>query len=98
MDSPKESEVASGPYEPVSPTETILRELSSTTFACTELTLLPTGTTNFVFRGNLQKPWTVRTTQDLNTREPATTVIIKHLEPFVRLAPDLKLDPLHGVR
>ncbi|KAM0810543.1 putative Kinase-like domain-containing protein [Seiridium cardinale] len=72
----------------------ILEELSTTLFACTRLTPLPAGTTNFVFRGTLEEPFSlaVNDPRPLHNKQIVSTVIIKHLESFARLNPALHID------
>lgn len=86
-------------FVPESPVAVILEALSRTQFACTELTPLPSGTTNYVYRGTLKEPVAIsfREKNDTIATELQNTIIVKRLEPFVRVAPALKLDPIHGV-
>ncbi|KAK6087592.1 hypothetical protein SCUP234_01750 [Seiridium cupressi] len=72
----------------------ILEELSTTLFACTTLTPLPAGTTNFVFRGTLEQPFSlaVKDPWPPHDGQMVSTVIIKHLESFARLNPALHID------
>ncbi len=65
----------------------ILRELSTTPFACDSLTQLTNGTTNFVFRGTLTQPLPVHLSNSLKEEtatatETIKTVIIKHSTEF----------------
>lgn len=59
--------------------KTLLKELSQTRYACSELTKLNGGTANFLYRGNLLKPLD---TQDGVAGEGTKTVVVKHSEGF----------------
>ncbi|KAF2789573.1 hypothetical protein K505DRAFT_284130 [Melanomma pulvis-pyrius CBS 109.77] len=65
---------------------TLSQELSATPFACSSLTHLSGGTTNFVFRGVLAAPIPA---QDGNL---TSSVIVKHSTDFVAVNPDFSLD------
>lgn len=75
-------------------------ELSSTLYVCKFLTLLPSGTTNFVFRGTLQDACVIET-PDSNGRatqpRKVESVIIKFIEGYARLNPALKINIQRGV-
>lgn len=77
----------------------ILEELSLTKFACARFVLLPSGTTNFVFRGTLKHPLdgAFQGTNPSHAVLPSNTIIVKHLEGFARVAPVLKIDNQRGV-
>ncbi|KAL3469765.1 kinase-like domain-containing protein [Aspergillus californicus] len=60
----------------------VANELSSTPFACTELTQLSGGTANFVYRGVLSQP----------LADGTTTVIVKHTKDYVASNRAFKLD------
>jgi hypothetical protein len=78
----------------------ILAELSSTPYACSKLTLLPSGTTNFVFRGTVRRPFVLPLEDDdhfVDAEQPYRTVIVKLIEGFARLNPAIKIDSLRGV-
>lgn len=66
----------------------VLQGLSGTPYACSSLTQLTNGTTNFVFRGELVKPIPT----DNGSGSTATTVIIKHSAEFAALNKDLPID------
>ncbi|KAI1644676.1 kinase-like domain-containing protein [Daldinia loculata] len=67
----------------------VLGELSGTPYACSSLTHLTNGTTNFVFRGKLTHP--IRA--DGGDQSTTTTVIIKHSTEFAAVNKDFPLDP-----
>jgi len=62
------------------PASLILQRLSQTSFACASLERLSSGTTNFVFRGHLVKPFPIQIGSKSNT---VTTVIIKYATDHV---------------
>lgn len=57
----------------------ILKELSQTRYACSDLAKLSGGTANFLYRGTLLKPLDP---QDGAARSALETVIVKHSEGF----------------
>lgn len=57
----------------------LLRELSQTRYACSNLTKLNGGTANFLYRGKLVQPLG---SQDRATDSATDTVIVKHSEGF----------------
>ena len=62
----------------------VLQRLSQTgTYACSSLTQLTSGTTNFVYRGILEKPL---------PKNASTTIIVKHFTDFVAINRDMPLD------
>jgi len=65
----------------------ILQELSETPYACSSLTQLIGGTANFVYRGNLARPFLANDGLTI-----AKTVIIKHSTAFAAINPDFPLD------
>ncbi len=67
----------------------VLHELSKTPYACTSLTRLTNGTTNFVFRGVLAQPLDV---QDGTSVVTIKSVIIKHTTDFVAANKNFPLD------
>ncbi|KAI0853629.1 kinase-like domain-containing protein [Daldinia vernicosa] len=67
----------------------VLGQLSGTPYACSSLTHLTNGTTNFVFRGKLAHP--IRA--DGGDQSTTTTVIIKHSTEFVAVSKDFPIDP-----
>ncbi|KAI0123196.1 kinase-like domain-containing protein [Xylariales sp. AK1849] len=73
----------------------ILHKLSGTLYACSSLTQLTNGTTNFVFRGTLIQPLPPHLQDDL-TGGTATstirTVIVKHATAFAALNKDFPID------
>lgn len=69
--------------------QALLKELSQTRYACSDLVKLNGGTANFLYRGNLLRTLDA---QDGAT-EPATkTVIVKHSEGFSPGNRDFLLD------
>ncbi|KAI1159877.1 kinase-like domain-containing protein [Nemania serpens] len=68
----------------------ISQELSATPFACSSLTRLTNGTTNFVFRGELTKPISVGGSE--GGRSDTTTVIIKYAAPYAAVNKNLAID------
>ncbi len=67
----------------------ILQGLSETPYACSQLTALTNGTTNFVFRGTLVQPLPA---QDGTSTVGPRSVIIKHSTDFVAVNKDFPLD------
>ncbi|KAH8651369.1 kinase-like domain-containing protein [Xylariales sp. PMI_506] len=65
----------------------ILQMLRSTRYACSTLTRLTNGTTNFVFRGRLVVPLVLPA-----NGTTVNTVIVKHSKEFVALNKDFVLD------
>ena len=70
----------------------ILESLQSTPYACSTLTRLTKGTTNFVFRGNLITPLC-----DETSTITSNSVIIKHAAEFVAVNQDFPLDVSRSV-
>lgn len=68
--------------------EEILRELTSTDYACSSLEPLAGGTANFIFKGVLGSPLPDGTQE----------VAIKHGESFVASMPDFQLSVARCVR
>lgn len=73
----------------------ISQELSATPFACSSLTRLTNGTTNFVFRGELVKPISVDGSGGGGS--DATTVIIKYAAPYAAMNKKFALDVSRAV-
>lgn len=73
----------------------ISQELSATPFACSSLTRLTNGTTNFVFRGELTKPISVGGSE--GGRSDTTTVIIKYAAPYAAVNKNLAIDASRAV-
>ncbi|KAK4160448.1 kinase-like domain-containing protein [Cladorrhinum sp. PSN259] len=73
--------------EEASISASILQELSETPYACSSLTQLTGGTANFVYRGNLARPFPANDGLTI-----AKTVIIKHSTAFAAINPDFPLD------
>ncbi|KAI1777165.1 hypothetical protein F4818DRAFT_439526 [Hypoxylon cercidicola] len=74
-------------------TARIMKQLSETNYACSFLTRLTNGTTNFVFRGILSQPLPPPfSSQDHSQGHPVETVIIKHTASFVALNKDLPIN------
>lgn len=74
-------------------TTRIAEHLSETKYACSTLTRLTNGTTNFVFRGTLTRPVSSQFPSDDNLQgHPIETVIIKHTANFAALNKDLPID------
>ncbi|KAI0975548.1 kinase-like domain-containing protein [Xylaria arbuscula] len=67
----------------------VLQALSETPYACSSLTHLTNGTTNFVFRGKLVRP--IRG-EESESSVIASTVIVKHSLPHAALNKDLPID------
>lgn len=65
------------------------QQLSSTSYACTSLTVLSGGTANFVFRGILAEPLLISRNGTVTT---VKSVIIKHSTGFVAVNRDFPLD------
>ncbi|KAI1768626.1 kinase-like domain-containing protein [Hypoxylon sp. FL1150] len=71
----------------------IAGHLSETKYACSALTRLTDGTTNFVFRGTLARPLPPPISSKDNLQgHPIETVIIKHTASFAALNKDLPID------
>ncbi|KAK6189343.1 hypothetical protein LQW54_013368 [Pestalotiopsis sp. IQ-011] len=74
-------------------------DLSFTLFACKSLTILPSGTTNFVFRGTLHDASMIET-PDSNGRatrpRKVETVVVKVIEGYARLNPAIRIDIRRG--
>jgi hypothetical protein len=76
-------------------TARIMQRLSKTPYACSALTRLTNGTTNFVFRGTLTQPLDLSSEQDIKERISAAiiqTVIVKHATAFSPLNKVLPID------
>ncbi|KAK1763380.1 kinase-like domain-containing protein [Phialemonium atrogriseum] len=80
LDQPKNDELSSR----------VLQHLSHTRYACSSLTRLSSGTTNFVFRGILAQPFLRY--QDGMTALAAHTIIVKHSTDYVAVNRDCPLD------
>ncbi|KAI1751509.1 kinase-like domain-containing protein [Xylaria castorea] len=65
----------------------VCQVLSGTPYACSSLVQLTNGTTNFVFRGELAKPFF-----DVVTGKTASTVIVKHSLEHAALNKNLPID------
>ncbi|KAF3020631.1 hypothetical protein E8E14_011967 [Neopestalotiopsis sp. 37M] len=76
----------------------VLEELRSTPYACESLALIPSGTTNFVFRGTLKHVHTAKDPDEniVDAREEVRTLIVKVVEGFARLNPAIKIDGRRG--
>jgi hypothetical protein len=71
----------------------ILQQLSKSPYACSSLTQLTNGTTNFVFRGTLSQPLRFRDGIGKRTDTATTdTVIIKHSADFCAVNKDLPIN------
>ena len=68
----------------------VSQHLSHTRYACSSLTRLSSGTTNFVFRGILAQP--LLRYQDGMTASAAHTIIVKHSTDYVAVNRDFPLD------
>jgi hypothetical protein len=74
-------------------TARILQQLSKTPYACSSLTQLTNGTTNFVFRGTLTQPLRLQNRVEEGTGLMITkTVVLKHYTAFAALNKDLPID------
>lgn len=74
-------------------TAQILLQLSKSPYACSSLTQLTNGTTNFVFRGTLIQPLCPRDSpEDGKVTSNTQTVIIKHSTSFCAVNKDLPID------
>ncbi|KAH9993652.1 kinase-like domain-containing protein [Xylariaceae sp. FL0662B] len=76
-------------------TARILQQLSKTPYACSSLAQLTNGTTNFVFRGTLTKPfsYTLQPQNDFDqSTATARTVIVKYSTDFAALNKDIPID------
>ena len=69
--------------------KTLLKELSQTRYACSELVKLNGGTANFLYRGNLLKPLDPL---DGAAGKTTKTVVVKHSEGFSPGNPNFLLD------
>ena len=67
----------------------ILQGLSETAFACSSLTHLTSGTTNFVFRGSLVQPLSSKSE---SPETSTTSIIVKHATDFAAVNRDFPLD------
>jgi hypothetical protein len=65
----------------------ISREIEATPYACSTLSQLTSGTTNFVFRGILTHPL-----QHENSALPIKSVIVKHSTSFAGCNKDFPVD------
>lgn len=76
----------------------VTQELSGTPYACSSLTQLTNGTTNFVFRGELVKPIPADNGESgSGSGSTATTVIIKHSTEFAAANKDFLIDASRAV-
>jgi hypothetical protein len=74
-------------------TAQILQQLSKTPYACSSLTRLTNGTTNFVFRGTLTRPLPLCPRDGLEEgTSTAKTVIVKHSTDFAAVNKDLAIN------
>jgi hypothetical protein len=81
-------------------TAQILEQLSKTHYACSSLTRLTNGTTNFVFRGTLTQPLPDHVRYGLEGEMATTTVktvVVKHSTGFAALNKDLPIDVSRSV-
>jgi hypothetical protein len=69
--------------------QTLLKELSQTRYACSDLTKLNGGTANFLYRGRLLKPLDL---PDGAAESATETVVVKHSEGFSPGNRDFLLD------
>ena len=67
----------------------ILDSLASTKYACSSLQRFSGGSSAFTYRGYLKEPL---------PEFGASTIIIKHTEPYIALAPTWALDVSRSVR
>lgn len=67
----------------------ILKELSSTSYACSSLIPLSGGTANFVYRGTLISPLNDRSSDGYTNME---SVIVKHSTAFAAVNTSFELD------
>lgn len=72
----------------------ILLQLSVTTYACSSLTQLTNGTTNFVFRGTLANPVhpSLEVVGEGTETKTIQSVIVKYSASFAALNKDLPID------
>ena len=79
--------------EEAATTATVLDVLSTTPFACSCLTRMSAGTTNYTFRGILHQPL-----RKGERHAASETVIVKHAKPHVPGNKDFGLDLWRCVR
>lgn len=65
----------------------VLEDLKGGPYACTSLIRLSGGTANFTYRGTLTSP----------LPDKASTIIIKHAEPYIAINASWNLDVIRSV-